>query len=87
MNGVLEAQKPLSLIDWMVNAKNVRGSMLNDDGKCISQSSPPKMFNRTTRCITLTDGTQYVLPQKTCCKALGLDKRSEAFLLTLQSEE
>jgi len=43
-------------------------------------SATPKYFNPTTRIIELEDGTTFIIKKNTVCKALGMDKTSEAKL-------
>ncbi len=68
------------LFDWIVTKKHLRGSRKNDLGLWIHNSAKPKSFDPLTRIAELEDGTRFYLQKKTACKALGLDKASEAFL-------
>ena len=68
------------LFDWIVTKKHLRGSRKNDLGLWIHNSAKPKSFDPLTRIAELEDGSRFYLQKKTACKALGLDKASEALL-------
>ena len=72
--------KSTELFDWIVNSKHVRGSRRDDCGIWLHNSATPKYFNPTTRIIELEDGTTFIIKKNTVCKALGMDKTSEAKL-------
>ena len=73
----------IELFDWIVNSKHVRGSRRDDGGLWLHNSSTPKYFNPITRVVELEDGTNYLIKKNTVCKALLMDKPSEAKLLLL----
>jgi len=75
--------KITELFDWIVNNKHVRGSRRNDCGLWLHNSAMPKYFNPDNRIVELEDGSCYLLKKNTVCKALGLDKISEAKLAVL----
>jgi len=85
MAAVAAAVAPIELFDWIVNIKHVRGSRKGDVGAWIYTSAAPKAFDSKTRIVELADGVRYVLKKETICKALGLDKMSEAILGALPS--
>ena len=70
----------VELYDWIINEKCVRGSKQDDMGMWLSNSSKPIRFCPVTRVVELIDGSKYIIKQKTICKAIGLDKKSEKVL-------
>ena len=73
----------VELFDWIANSNHIRGSRRNDYGLWLHNSATPKYFNPVTRIIELDDGTSYLLKKNTVCKALSMDKTSEAKLSLL----
>ena len=78
--------KSTELFDWIVNNKHVRGSRRDDCGIWLHNSATPKYFNPVTRIIELEDGTSFLIKKNTVCKALGMDKTSEAKLAVLPAK-
>ena len=75
--------KLVELFDWIVNSKHVRGSRRDDCGLWLHNSATPKYFNPVMRIIELEDGATFIIKKNTVCKALGMDKSSEAKLALL----
>lgn len=75
--------KLVELFDWIVNSKHVRGSRRDDCGLWLHNSAMPKYFNPVMRIIELEDGATFTIKKNTACKALGMDKSSEAKLALL----
>ena len=73
----------VELFDWILNENCIRGSKIDDLGIWVNNSAKPLRFCPTTRTIELKDGTKYIIKQKTICKAIGLDKKSEKVLNSL----
>lgn len=71
------------LFDWIVNKNHVRGSRKGDHGLWIHSGAKPKFFCPKTRIVELEDGVRYTIKKETICKALGMDKTSEAVLVAL----
>ena len=73
----------VELFDWIVSSKHVRGSRVGDAGLWVHNGSAPKFFCPKTRTVDLEDGVRYLLRKETICKALYMDKTSEALLMGL----
>ena len=82
MNSLAD-NKVVELFDWIVNSKHVRGSRRDDYGLWLYNSATPKYFNPISRIVGLEDGSNYLIKKNTVCKALGMDKASEAILGSL----
>jgi hypothetical protein len=71
------------LFDWIASKKHIRGSRRGDGGLWVHSGATPRSFCSKTRIVVLDDGVRYLLRKETSCKALGMDKTSEALLLAM----
>jgi hypothetical protein len=73
-------QRIVELFDWIITNKSVRGSKQNDNGLWMSNSCKPIYFTPNTRIIEVHGGETFLIKKENCCKAIGLDKKSEKWL-------
>jgi hypothetical protein len=73
----------MELYDWLVSHKSVRGNLKNKNGAWLAESASPVAFNPDTRVVTLQDGSKYMLPVKTACKAKEVHIKAEKLLKSL----
>lgn len=76
-------ENAVELFDWIVSIRNVRGSIIGDNGLWINETPKPKYFDHIKRILYLEDGTKYLIKKNTASNAKKIAKVSENILKSL----